>query len=121
MAAPSRKTCRSSAGLIPDRPVDVLVERGAAGGELAQLVVLGPHQGRAVAEGPADPLGVERPRREHARPKSGWESDPRPIPTKLARPSRTFAAPAWKRERLEPAIARADHGQAGERSLDRAR
>src|SRR3954468_16430729 len=45
--------------LLPDRAVRLLVERRAAGRELAQVVVLRPHQRRAVAERPADPLAVE--------------------------------------------------------------
>src|SRR5262249_11506717 len=45
--------------LLPDRAVDFLVERRAARGELALVVVLGAHQGGAVAEGAADALAVE--------------------------------------------------------------
>src|SRR5439155_6360751 len=45
--------------LLPDRPVRLLVERRAAGGILAERVVLGAHQRGAVAEGAADPLAVE--------------------------------------------------------------
>src|SRR5262245_5210854 len=44
---------------IPDRHVDLLVERGAARRELAQLVVLRSHQCGAIAESPADALAIE--------------------------------------------------------------
>src|SRR5436190_23076546 len=47
------------AGVFPQWAVDLLVERRTAGRELAQLVALGAHQGRAVAERPADALAVE--------------------------------------------------------------
>src|SRR5258708_888969 len=45
--------------LLPERPVDFAVERRTTGGELALLIVLGAHQGGAVAEGAADALAVE--------------------------------------------------------------
>src|SRR5271166_6501492 len=40
-------------GLVPDRSIDLLVERRTAGGELTGVVVLGANQRCAVAEGPA--------------------------------------------------------------------
>src|SRR5262245_39394599 len=46
-------------GLVPDRAVDLLVEGRASRGELAQLVVLGPHQRGAITERAADALAVE--------------------------------------------------------------
>src|SRR5262245_49865338 len=54
-AGPSRVLLR----LVPDGAVHLLVERRAASGELAQLVVLGAHESGAVAEGAADALAVE--------------------------------------------------------------
>src|SRR5262249_22519021 len=45
--------------LLPDRAVHLLIKRRASGRELAQLVVLGAHQRRAITEGAASPLAVE--------------------------------------------------------------
>ncbi len=44
---------------FPDRPVDFFIKWRAAGGELPLGVVLGAHQGSAVAERAADPFTVE--------------------------------------------------------------
>jgi len=46
-------------GLVPDRSIDLLVERRTAGGELTEVVVLGTHQRCAAAEGPAQAFRVE--------------------------------------------------------------
>src|SRR5262245_14002160 len=46
-------------GVVPYRPIDFLVKRRTPRGELAELVVLRPHQGRAVTERPAHPLAVQ--------------------------------------------------------------
>src|SRR5262249_27380703 len=56
---PSSRAGGGLARLLPEGAVHLLVERWAARGELAQLVVLGPHQRRAVAEGAADALAIE--------------------------------------------------------------
>src|SRR5262245_14775504 len=45
--------------LLPDGVVDLLVERRTPRGELAQFVVLRPHQRRAVRERPAHAAAVE--------------------------------------------------------------
>src|SRR5260370_21007473 len=45
--------------LIPDRTIHFLVERRTSRRELAQLVVLGAHEGRAITERPADALAVQ--------------------------------------------------------------
>ena len=81
--------------LFPDGPVNFLVERRAAGGELAHVVVLRSHEGRAIAERPAQPLAVERLAVAAAavRNRAG-SSAPRPIPTNVVRSAATFAAPA---------------------------
>jgi hypothetical protein len=47
--------------LIPDRPVDLLIERRATRCELAQLIVFRTHEGGAVAESAADALAVQFP------------------------------------------------------------
>ena len=49
----------SSPGLVPNRSINLLVERRTAGGELTKMVVLGAHQRCAVAEGPAQAFRVE--------------------------------------------------------------
>ena len=85
---------RLSLRLVPDRPVDFLVEWRAAGGELAHLIVFRSHQGRAIAEGTANSFSVQRFAVPSRRPKSGWVRAPRPIPTMWSRPAATFAAPA---------------------------
>src|SRR2546423_187544 len=46
-------------GFFPDRSVGFLIERRAARGELAEFVVLRPHQRRAIAECAANPLSVK--------------------------------------------------------------
>ena len=46
-------------GLLPQWSVGLLVEGGTSGGELAERVVLGPHQVGAVAECTADLLAIE--------------------------------------------------------------
>ena len=45
--------------LFPNLGIPFFVERRAAGGELAQLVMLGAHQSRAIAESAADAFAVE--------------------------------------------------------------
>src|SRR3954468_16519603 len=59
IAAPSPWIRASPPGFVPDRSVDVLVEGGTSRGELAHVVLLGSHQGCAIAEGPAQPLVIE--------------------------------------------------------------
>jgi len=46
-------------GLVPDRAIDLLVERRTAGGELTEVVVLGAHQRCAVAESPAQAFRIQ--------------------------------------------------------------
>src|SRR5437868_3761958 len=46
-------------GLVPDRSINLLVKRWATGRELALLVMLGTHEGRAIAERAADALALE--------------------------------------------------------------
>ena len=46
-------------GFLPNRSVHVLIKRRAAGGKLAQIVVLGPHEGGAVTKSSADTFAVQ--------------------------------------------------------------
>src|SRR5580765_6580484 len=57
--APSFGRRLNFAGFIPDWPVDLLVKWRTASGKLAQFVVLGAHQGRAITERAAHALAVE--------------------------------------------------------------
>src|SRR5262249_59283760 len=85
MTGPPCSTAAELQALLPDRPVHLFVERRAAGRKLPQGVVLGPHQGRAVAERPADALALQpavlaqlldEVRLRQCRPADAGEGDP---------------------------------------------
>ena len=93
--------------------VGLLVERRAAGRELAQRVVLRPHQRRAVAERAADALAVELavveqlPHQVRLRQRRPADADERhPAVADVRRPG-------LRQELLQVAVAGADDGRSG--------
>ena len=81
--------------------------------------MLGPHQGRAVAEGPAESLAVERLAAREPPAEIGLGQGAAADPDER-RPARGDVRRAGlEGERLEPAITRADDGQVRIGRLDR--
>src|SRR5262249_15454741 len=50
---------RGGSHLLPNRPIDLLIKRRAACGKLAPLVVLGAHEGCAIAKRSADTFALK--------------------------------------------------------------
>ena len=107
--------------LFPEGTVHFLVEGRTAGGELAQLVVLGAHQGRAVAEGAADALAIELAVLLQLQSKIGLRQCG-PADTDEGDPAvADIGCSSVKDELLQVAVAAADHRQVGKALLNLAR
>src|SRR5690242_10160582 len=102
---------------LHDRPVDFLVEGRAAGGELAERVMLLAHQVRAESESLADAALVQLAALQGVAREVGVSQSAAADAEKADAAVPNIAGAGVDRVLLQPAIAGADHGQPGERAL----
>src|SRR5262245_54881915 len=105
-------------GKLPNWAINLLVERRAACRELALLVMLGSHQRRAVAEGPADALAVEPAVLQQLASEIGLGQSRAADADEGDASIAHVRGASFEQVFLQVAIAAADHGQVGKGTLN---
>src|SRR5690606_11946551 len=93
---------------LPERPVDLFVERRTAGRVLAERMILRSHQVRAVRERAADPLAIEPARFGECASKVGVRQRSSAVADDSDMPRLEIRGPRHERVVLQPTVSAAD-------------